>query len=66
MNTYNVKCPICGVVNHSLFLEETDGWMECEACFGIARVYQINQDQSILLYTAKKINPMPKTTVPAI
>lgn len=32
MNTYDVKCPVCGVVNHSLFLEETDGWMECEHC----------------------------------
>lgn len=27
MNTYDVKCPICGAVNRSLFLEEqTDGW----------------------------------------
>ena len=32
MNTYDVKCLVCGVVNHSLFLEETDGWMECEHC----------------------------------
>ena len=32
MNAYDVKCPVCGVVNHSLFLEETDGWMECEHC----------------------------------
>ena len=32
MNTYDVKCPICGAVNRSLFLEETDGWMECESC----------------------------------
>ncbi len=30
--SYDVKCPVCGVVNHSLFLEETDGWMECEHC----------------------------------
>ena len=30
--TYDVKCPVCGVVNHSLLLEETDGWMECEHC----------------------------------
>lgn len=28
MNTYDVKCPICGAVNRSLFLEETDGWMD--------------------------------------
>lgn len=32
MNTYDVKCPICGTINCSLFLEETDGWMECESC----------------------------------
>lgn len=32
MNTYDVKCPICGAVNRSLFLEETDGWMECDHC----------------------------------
>ncbi len=32
MNTYDVICPICGAVNCSLLLEETDGWMECEVC----------------------------------
>ena len=30
--TYDVLCPICGKVNRSLYLEETDGWMECEHC----------------------------------
>lgn len=24
--------PVCGKVNRSLYLEETDGWMECEYC----------------------------------
>ena len=37
MKTYDVKCPICGHVNHNLFLEETDGWMECEKCRSRAR-----------------------------
>ncbi|MDI9243203.1 translation initiation factor 2 [Fusibacillus kribbianus] len=37
MKTYDVKCPICGHVNHNLFLEETDGWMECEKCRSMAR-----------------------------
>ena len=32
MKTINVKCPVCGTVNHNLYLEETDGWMECERC----------------------------------
>ena len=32
MKRYDVKCPICGAVNRSLDLEETNGWMECEKC----------------------------------
>lgn len=30
--TYDVACPICGRVNCRLYLEETEGWMECEYC----------------------------------
>jgi len=32
MMTYDVACPICGRINRSLYLEETEGWMECECC----------------------------------
>lgn len=32
MKQYDVKCPVCGKINHGLFLEETKGWMECEHC----------------------------------
>ncbi|MBO6159168.1 MAG: hypothetical protein J6P72_07920, partial [Firmicutes bacterium] len=31
-DTYDLRCPICGTVNRGLYLEETDGWMECENC----------------------------------
>ena len=30
--TYDVVCSICGRINRSLYLEETEGWMECEYC----------------------------------
>lgn len=30
--TYDVACPVCGRVNRRLYLEETEGWMECESC----------------------------------
>ena len=30
--TYDVVCPVCGRINRSLYLEETEGWMECEYC----------------------------------
>ena len=32
MNQYDMRCPVCGKMNHQLLLEETDGWMECEYC----------------------------------
>ena len=32
MQQFNVICPLCGTVNKGLYLEETDGWMECEKC----------------------------------
>lgn len=28
----DVRCPVCGTVNKSLFLEETEGNYECECC----------------------------------
>lgn len=33
MKRYDVKCPFCGEINHSVYLDETDGWMECANCF---------------------------------
>lgn len=30
--TFDVACPVCGRINRSLYLEETEGWMECEYC----------------------------------
>ena len=32
MKGTDVKCPECGTVNKSLFLEETEGHYECECC----------------------------------
>ena len=38
MNHYDVTCPFCGTINKSLFLDETDGRMECERCKRLVRV----------------------------
>lgn len=38
MKTYDVKCPICGTVNKQLYLEETNGWLECEHCENVVGI----------------------------
>ena len=38
MKGCDVKCPACGTVNKSLFLEETEGKYECESCGYCGRI----------------------------
>ena len=38
MKKYNASCPCCGHRNNSLYLDETEGWMECEKCGELAQV----------------------------
>lgn len=55
MKTYDVKCPICGAINHNLYMEETDGWMECEKCGRVVKVLHIVKTKKIPLYSGKEI-----------
>ncbi len=40
MKQYDAKCPLCGTLNRGLYLDETDGWMECEHCNETVRVQE--------------------------
>ena len=31
MKQYEIECPYCGAIN-KVYLEETEGWMECDHC----------------------------------
>lgn len=31
MKQYSIKCPYCGAINE-VYLEETEGWLECNIC----------------------------------
>lgn len=37
MKMYDKRCPQCGHINRNLYLEETEGWMECEKCGRLSR-----------------------------
>ncbi len=38
MKAYDVICGHCGNINRGLLLEETDGWMECNACLATIHI----------------------------
>ena len=56
MNAKDVKCPICGTVNRSLDLDETDGWMECENCKNVVQVLEYVKIRHILVYQMADCN----------
>jgi uncharacterized Zn finger protein len=43
MKSYDLRRPICGAVNRGLYLEETDGWMECEKCGNVTQSMEHRQ-----------------------
>lgn len=43
MKSYDLRCPTCGAVNRGLYLEETDGWMECEKCGNVTQSMEHRQ-----------------------
>jgi len=38
MKIYHAQCPCCGQWNYNLFLDETEGLFECEACRQVSRL----------------------------
>ena len=56
MKAYDIECPVCGTVNHSLFLQETDGWMECEHCKIESRVLTLRPLKVIPHYTSEHLS----------
>ena len=55
MKKYDVRCPICGTVNYNLYLEETDGWMECEHCKETVKALQFISRTKVPVYTDKQL-----------
>ena len=55
MKLYDVKCPICGTVNHNLYLEETNGWMECECCQQMVKVQPFAEEQKVHSFKPRQL-----------
>ena len=55
METYNVRCPLCGTINHNLYLEETNGWLECDHCRQAVQVPDFAKTSRIPVYTAPEL-----------
>ena len=53
MSAVNVEGPICGQMNESLDLEETDGWMECDKCGNAVQILKYVKTRRIPCYHMK-------------
>ena len=56
LNAKDVKCPICGTVNRSLDLDETDGWMECESCHNAVQILKYAKSRRVPVYQMADCN----------
>ena len=41
--------------NHNLYLEETDGWMECEHCHQAVQILAYAKTKPIPVYTGREL-----------
>ena len=55
MKTYDIQCPYCGTVNHNLYLEETNGWMECEHCMRTVKALQFANEKKVPVFTPQQL-----------
>ena len=63
LNAVDVKCPICGTINKSLDLEETDGWLECESCGEVTQQMKYVKTRKVPCYQMDKVQvlvPLPQ------
>lgn len=58
MKRYNVKCPICGKVNKDVYLEETDGWIECDVCYSKVKVIENRKTVRVPLFTPEQLTSL--------
>ena len=55
MKQYDAVCPLCGKENKGMYLEETDGWMECEKCHMTVKVMEFGKKVKIPVYSMDKL-----------
>lgn len=56
MKRYDVVCSVCGTVNKDVYLEETNGLMECEKCHSTIKVQEFDQTVLVPVYSMKNFH----------
>lgn len=55
MKSYDIKCPVCGTINKSLYLEETNGWFICEKCENESQILAYADRVRLPVYTGEEL-----------
>ena len=56
MRAYDATCPHCGHRNIDMYLEETEGWMECENCGKLHEFTQFRRGKKL---PVNRMNAIP-------
>ena len=65
MKNYHAQCPSCGRWNYNLYLEETEGWFECEKCSRVSQLFPFKAKDLPMLTKENRNLRVPNSTVPA-
>ena len=56
MKKYDIICPHCGHRNNDLYLQETEGWFECENCLTLTQVSKDFEHSKCKININSKLN----------
>ena len=65
MKIYHAQCLCCGQWNYNLYLEETEGWFECEKCGRVSRLFPFKAEDLPMLTKENWHLQVPNSTAPA-
>lgn len=61
MEKTDMECPYCGYLNRNLYLDETQGFMECISCGKVSRDFVPVVVKKLPVLTPQRVRELAKT-----
>ena len=60
--SFDAVCPNCGTENRNMYLEETNGWMECECCGKSSQVMKFYPTKKLPIFRMDQVKEIERFT----